>query len=272
MYKKEGLQKCFIIFSVIAITSCVLPAKSRAYIMPAEQIMGFMAAKFSKIKTLVITHSTSLINQDDHGPETVIKEKLWLKAPGFMYSYIEKEPGAEGTGSGLEQTGVRLIPDMSFRKIFMGNSRTGLKELLYSMGINVESVWYTRLDGVIAYQIGDKYQGGPRLLIEKDRFLPLLISYRLSGDSKRRLVNVRFEKYREIAGAWYPYQITYFLGQDMLERYTIIDLQLNVPIEPSIFENQGSGARARRDFEYSQDAQDEKRLKDIIRLLEEKYQ
>ena len=64
----------------------LLPGKGRAYVMPAEQVIGFMAVKFSKIKTLVITQSTHLVKKDDQGPETAIKETLWLKAPGFLFS------------------------------------------------------------------------------------------------------------------------------------------------------------------------------------------
>jgi len=268
---RKGLRKLFIVFSVIAAMACVLPGKVGAYVMPAEQVIGFMTVKFSKIKTLVITQSTHLVNQDDQRPETVIKETLWLKAPGFLYSEIEGETGSEGT-TGLGKTAIRLSPDMAFRRLFMGNSRKALLMLLSAMGINLESVWYTRLDGVIAYQIGDRYPGSPKLLIEKEKFLPLLISYKVSGDSAEKIVTVRFEEYKELAKGWYPYQITYSVGEDILERYSVIDLQVNVPIEPSVFEDRGAGARPVKDFEYSQDEAKENRLRDIIRLLKEKYQ
>ncbi len=268
---QKGPGKFFIVFLVIAAMACVLPGKGRAYVMPAEQVIGFMAVKFSKIKTLVITQSTHLVNQDDQGPETVIKEILWLKVPGFLYSEIEVKTDAEGT-AGLEKTAIRLSPDMAFRRLFMGNSRKALMMLLSSIGINLESVWYTRLDGVIAYQIGDRYAGSPKLLIEKERFLPLLISYRVPGGSGQKIVTVRFEEYKKLAEGWYPYQITYSVGEDILERYSVIDLQINVPIEPSVFEDRGEGARPLRDFESSQDEANENRLRDIIRLLKEKYQ
>jgi hypothetical protein len=268
---RKGLSKFFIVYLVIGAVACVLPVKGRAYVMPADQVIGFMAVKFSKIKTLVITQSTHLANKDDQGTETVIKETLWLRAPGFLYSEIEGETEAKGT-TGLEKTAIRISPDMAFRRLFMGNSRKALIMLLSAIGINLDSVGYTRLDGVIAYQIGDRYSGSPKLLIEKERFLPLLISYRVPGDSTQKIVTVRFDEYKKLAEGWYPYQITYSVGEDILERYSVIDLQVNVPIEPSVFEDRGAGARPVRDFEYSQDEANEKRLRDIIRLLKEKYQ
>lgn len=262
----------FVVFLIMAALACVFPAKGRAYIMPAEQVIGFMAVKFSKIKTLFITQSTHLVNKDDQGPETVIRETLWLKAPGFMYSEIEDKTEVEEGTTGLEKTAVRPSPDMAFRRLFMGNSRKGLLMLLSAMGVNLESVCYTRLDGVIAFQIGDSYAGSPKLLIEKERFLPLLICYRMAGASADKMVTVRFEEYRKLAEGWYPYQISYSAGEDILERYSVIGLQINVPIEQAVFEDRGAGARPVKDFEYSQDENDESRLRDIIRLLKEKYQ
>ena len=209
--------------------------------MPAEQVIGFASVKFSKIKTLVINQSTHLVKQDDQGPEKVIKETLWLKAPGYLYSKIEDEIGA-GSMSGSDIMPIRPSPDMAFRRLFMGHSRKGLMMLLSAMGINLESVSYTRLDGVIAYQIGDGYAGGPKLLIEKETFLPLLIRYRIAGDAAPKIVTVRFEEYKKFAEGWYPYQISYSVGEDILERYSVIDLQVNVPIEQAVFEDRGAGA------------------------------
>ena len=267
---RKRLGKCLVAFLVIAAMAWVLPEKGRSYVMPAEQVVGFMAVNFSKIKTLVITQSTHVVSQNDEGTETVLEERVWLKAPGFLQSEVEDHPAAEGM-PGSEKTTGRLSPDMAFRRLFMGNSGESLMMLLSAMGINLESVGFTRLDGVIAYQIGDRYTGSPKLLIEKERFLPLLISYRMPGDLAQKIVTVRFEDYRKLAKGWYPYQITYSVGKDILERYSVIDLQVNVPIEPSIFEDRGDGARPVRDFEDSQGETDENRLREIIRLLKEKY-
>jgi hypothetical protein len=62
------------------------------------------------------------------------------------------------------------------------------------------------------------------------------------------------------------------VGEDILERYSVIDLQVNVSIEQAFFEDRGAGARPLRDFEYGQEEADESRLREIIRLLKEKYQ
>ena len=267
---KKSVRKVFVFFLMITAVSFMVPGKSRAYVMPAEQLIGFMAMKFAKIRTLVISQSTHLINKEGQAPEKVIKETLWMKAPGIFYSQIERETVAEGA-NGLGNTEFRVSPDMAFRRLFMGQSSTGLMMLLSTMGINLETVSYTRLNGVIAYQIGDDDAGTPQLLVEKERFLPLLIRYRVSVDSARKMVTVRFDEYRKLANGWYPYQITYAVGENILERYLVDDLQVNVPVAPSFFEDRGPGARPVKDFEYSEGEADESRLRGIIRLLEEKY-
>ena len=152
--------------------------------------------------------------------------------------------------------------DMAFRQIFMAGDKNTIMALLSEMGINLNSVAFTRFDGVIAYRLGDEDARKPKLLIEKEKFLPLLLNYRLWGDSGEKTVTVRFDDYRKVAEGWYPYEIAIFAGEDLDERYFVTDLQANIPVDSSLFERR----------EEHKKPPDEDRLREIIDLLKEKYQ
>ena len=100
--------------------------------------------------------------------------------------------------------------------------------VLQDEGIRVDTVSLTRFDGKIAYSIGDKVEGSPRLLVDKDRFLPVLM---VLDD-----FSVQFSDYREIGEeTWYPYQIVYSSYGSTLEEYSVQDVTINPPLDVTQF-------------------------------------
>jgi hypothetical protein len=124
--------------------------------------------------------------------------------------------------------------DYAYRQIFLSNSASRLMALLLETGIDVQKVGYTRLDGVIAFQIGEIDQASPMLLVEKERFLPLLLSYKapsLGGG----LIRVKFLDYRKVQQAWYPFEILYSTADGITEKYTARSIKVNGPVNASLF-------------------------------------
>ena len=72
-------------FLVMTALGCAVPDRGDAYVMPAEQIVGMMAANFSKFKTLEITQSIHLPDLGDQEADTVLEEKIWMKSPAFFH-------------------------------------------------------------------------------------------------------------------------------------------------------------------------------------------
>jgi hypothetical protein len=256
---KKGLKQG-VSFLFIAILICVMTGKTRAYVMPAEQLVDLMTRNLPKFKTLVITQSTHLITPEDLEVQMVLEEKIWLKSPGFHHSEMMDQTGDWDTGTNRVRV-KRPSPDMAFRQIFMTGDKNTIMSLLSEMGINLNAVAFTRFDDVIAYRLGDEDAGKPKLLIEKEKFLPLLLNYRVWGDSGEKTVTVRFDDYREVVEGWYPYEIALFSGEDLEERYFVIDLKANIPVDPSFFERN----------EEHQPPPDEERLREVIDFLKKKY-
>jgi hypothetical protein len=249
---------------------CVVVVNAPAYIMPIEQLVGFVSANFSNFKTLVVSQSTRLVNPQSQGPESVFQERIWLKSPGFYY----REPVYASEGQGKEEDGpIAGIhnPDMSFRRLFMAGDGKTILEFLSEIGVNLGSITFTRFDGVIVYHIGDTGLENPKLLIEKERFLPMLLSYGRPAHSGEQMVTVRFEEYRKIEKGWYPYKIVYSTGNDMEEHYAIKDLQVNIPVTQTLSIIPGPGTLPAGNSENKPKPEEGKRLKEVIEALKKKY-
>jgi len=134
------------------------------------------------------------------------------------------------------------------------------------MGIDLEVVALDRFDGVTVYRIGDKALHTPKLLIEKKRFLPLFLSYMPPMGSRQEVVEVRLGDYRKMEGAWHPYHVSYVGENGLEERYLVLDLKLNVPVE--------SPPREAPELSLSKEEQgspEQKSMKELIRVFRQKY-
>lgn len=189
------------------------------YIMPSEQMLDFMAENFSNFKTMIIVQSTLQMSPES---EKIFMEQIQLKSPD-LFELKSLDRMADRT----------RLPYMAYRQLLIANTRTRLEQLLSMMGIKLEAVSLTRVDGVIAYRIGLKGDQIPKLLIEKERFLPLQIVYRMAGDTSEEVVTVRFQDYRKEGKGWFPFKISYSVDNKIREEYSIQNLQTNVPIYSS---------------------------------------
>ena len=270
MKSRRVFKRYFLALLITVFPVFVVAGNALAYIMPIEQLVGFMSANFSSFKTLVVSQSTRLVGPQSQGAESVFQERIWLKSPGFYY----REPVYASEGQGKEGDGPVAgshNPDISFRRLLMAGDGKTILEFLSEIGVNLGAITFTRFDGVIVYHIGDTGLENPKLLIEKERFLPLLLSYRLAANSGEKMVTVRFEEYRKIEKGWYPYKIVYSAGNDMEEHYAIEDLQVNIPVTQTLSIIPVPGTLPAGNFENKPKPEKGKRLKEVIEALKNKY-
>ena len=257
-------------FFFVAVLVCLMPMKSTAYIMPAEQLIDLVARNFSPFTTLIITQSTHIITPEDLEVQVVMEEKIWLKSPFFHYSELVDLPDGWSSNPSV-LTAARPSTDYIYRRLFMKNDKNTIMTLLSEMGIDLGLVAITRYNGIIAYRLGDKDPKGPKLLVEKERFLPLQLSYRRWGDSGHKTVTVLFNDYRKVAEGWYPFETAIFTEEEVEERCFVTDLVVNTPLESSLFDQYEERLPRPLDSEKETQAPEEGRLKEIIEFLKEKY-
>ncbi len=238
-----------------------------AYIMPTEQLLFLMGMNFSRFKTLIITQSTHLEYIQVQDTEVVLNEKIWLKVPDL---YRAETSGAQ-EGPDDKNTFVQEREpggDMFFRRLLMANDLETVFSLLSSVEVNTEFVSLMRFEGVGVYRLGDADPESSKLLIAKDTFLPILFCYQLQRGPDAKIVTVRFSNYQKQGKCWYPYEITYCAGEEILERYVIGNLQINSPVEQPLSEIVIEKTYSYPSFESSDE---DERLREIIDLLKKKY-
>jgi len=215
----------------------ILPTIVLPYILPSSQIMEIMANKFAPIKTLTITQHTKI--KDLHQEkETAFGEMVSLRSPYLYRSEIPGQPDKRLIIHNNSKT-LRIVNeritydeenyDFIYRFFLLSYDPERLLAMLNEVGINTDKVSLTRFEGTIAYLIGEKNEGSARLLVDKELFLPLLLKY---GDYR-----FRFSNYIEfMEHAWYPFQIVYSYKGEIIEEYTVMDIQANLPIDVSLFD------------------------------------
>ncbi len=269
---------------------CLTAGEISAYVMPLEQILSRVRKRFAAINTLIIEQATHVIRSREPLQETVFREKVWLKTPRYeRTTQMEAPPlpnaertppetaaGAASPAKNTEQPsdqGLRQPnPDTAFRWLLMSNPKGELSAFLTQLGIQIWDVGYDRCDGIVAYRVGTRDHDGPRLLVDKERYFPLLLSYVLPGDPDGRLVTVRFKDYRKDEAGWYPYEIEYALENAPTEIYFILNLTANASIEASFFERPMAPLPVPARPSVNVENTDDQRLKKIMQNLEKKYQ
>ena len=269
---------------------CLMIGEVCAYVMPLEQILQKVRKRFATLNSLIIEQATHVIQSRDPLWERVFREKVWLKTPRHertmkMVAPRLPNPGASAPktiyGSQSEGVNSEKLPDQAIRQtnpdavyrwLLLANPKGEISAFLSQLGIRIWDLGYDRCDGVVAYRVGARDPEGPRLLVDKDRFFPLLLSYMLPGDPEGRLVTVRFRDYRKNNAGWYPYEIEYALEDAPIEVYHILNLTANVPIQTSFFEKKIERFATPPGPPVNREKPEDQRLNRIMRNLEKKYQ
>jgi hypothetical protein len=232
-----AIKSSFLIVLSILISIALLPSMVSPYILPSSQIIAVMTKKFALIKTLTITQQTT-INDEYQDKEKTIKELVSLSSPYFYRSTILRKPGKRLVVHNRKET-LRIISnkiahdgesyDFMYRFLLLSQNPELLLEMLKEMGIDLEEVSLTRFEGTIAYLIGKKENGSAGLVIDKELFFPLLLKY---GDC-----HVRFSEYSEcMKHTWYPFQIIYACERGITEKYRVMNIKVNPPMDVSLFD------------------------------------
>jgi hypothetical protein len=230
----------------------------RGYILPSEQLIQFMVKKCSQFKTLVITQVTEVKIEEHEGEGMAYTSKIWMKSPNLYRDEILEKSGKEPEKR-----------EHSYLQLFMAKDEQRLRRFLLSMGIELTQVAFTRIDGVVAYRIGSKDPWHPKIVIEKERFLPLLITYLQPGQTPDGITTIRFSDYRKVDEGWFPYEIIRMADGKPLERQVVQSLQANTVIDPAIFEKGGQTFVLESAGEDGPSEDD--RLRRVIRSFEKKY-
>ena len=229
-------RKRSLLIAIPLVLAVLLPSTGLPYVLPSAQIIEFMTDRFAALKTLKILRVTTIKDFDDE-TEKAFGEIVEVMSPDLYRADVAGQPGTRlmarsgsRTLSVINGTIVKGFERNHFLYpfLFVAQDPQRILRVLQDEGIRLDMVSLTRFDGRIAYLIGDKVDGSPRLLVDKDRFLPLLL---VLDD-----FSVQFSDYREIAEkTWYPHQIVYSSNRTIVEEYSVQDITINPPLDVTQF-------------------------------------
>lgn len=229
-------RKTTLLIAISLISSLFSPAIGRSFVLPASQIIEFMTKRFEGLKALRITQLT-IVKDMDQDMERALGEIIEVVSPDAYRSEVVGQPGTRLTIQSGSRT-LRIVDnrlasesegnDFLYRFLLLDQTPARVQSKLRSMGINIDKVSLTRLDGTVAYVIGEKEGDNPRLIVDKERFLPLLLRY---GNA-----SFRFSDYNEIMeGTWYPYHIVFSSYGNIVEEYMAKEITANPPVDITQF-------------------------------------
>jgi hypothetical protein len=235
----------------LAVASPASKGQAEAYVLPSHQLLHFMAAHFSKFETLIITHS---VERESGEGILRFEETITMKSPDLLHAAPVEEIGNQTRGI-----------DRSFRSLFLANSQTRLRDLLRGAGVDLDRVSYTRVGGTVAYLIGARGAFSPRLAVGKGRFLPLAFFYPSGLTLGPEFIRVTFQDFRQVDQGWYPFEILCRSDAGWSERYSVLSIQVNAPVDPSLFHSLRTGPLP------AESPHKDERIGAIIKSLEQKH-
>jgi outer membrane lipoprotein-sorting protein len=241
-----------ILSRTIIFLSIIAPSIGHSYILPSTQIIQFMAKKYASVKTLQITQLTQTLHLDN-AKEVVFGELISLMAPDHYRSEVAGQPEKRIIVHNGGRT-IRIIEgEVDYRKekraflfyfLLLAQDKRHVLKKLEQLDINLDAVSLTRFEGRIAYLIGNKEDGSPQLLVDKDLFVPLMLRY--GG------VDAFASDFTELKPRlWYPRSILFsYTGTHIedyfQEEYRIKNIVINPSINASLFDISGTISRFRK--------------------------
>jgi hypothetical protein len=229
-------KKSSFLIAICLVIVLLAPEIGRPYVLPSTQIIRYMTDRYADIKALRIIQLTTIKDLDQE-TERAFGEIIETMSPDLYRSEVAGQPGTRliiHSGSKtLTIINGRTTTDLEtnsflYRFLFLAQSPKRIQKSLQAKGINLDKVSLTRFDGRVAYLIGDKDEGNSQLLVDKDRFFPLLLS---SGS-----FSFHFSDYREIMeDTWYPYRIDYSSDGIIVEEYRVKEITVNPPLDVTQF-------------------------------------
>lgn len=234
-----------------------------AYVMPPEQLLEFMSEKVPGCESMEIGWTASSSTLIEEGGGTV-EEIVWFRRPNLLRVLRDS-----GEVRGEDVAGL----EAGYLGLFCGDEKEA-ERLLIRLGVAGTRSSYTRHEGEVAYRIGSDSGGGPTLLLEKKRFLPLLLLFEPRDGKVGGFAKVRFRDYRKVGEGWFPFEILYDGPSGVTGAYTVRQVLFNRPPPErapkrssldSVSPSEDKGASQGRGESESD------RLKKVIRAFEQKY-
>lgn len=236
-------------FGLIVALEIILAPGASGYILPAEQLLEFVAENTSRVYNFRLD---ALIEN----PEPVAAG-VTLRRRAVFYAarpdYLRKEVLGTETGTVLVGSGKRFSiidgqvleeaarHEEIFPVLLLADSAETLAALLKAEGVDTTRVRLDRLGNEVAYVIGG---ASAQFWCTKDGFRPLRLLGRRSRSGVADTVDIRFLDFREVeAHIWMPSVIEFYRENKLCRRILVQQVQVNQHLPEQLFDLEAFAAR-----------------------------
>jgi hypothetical protein len=226
----------------------VLEGQGQCYLLPPQQIMGFVTQRTSKVYNFRLDATAESPDSTRPGVKTRTEIVYYAARPDFLRQEITSEAGSStvlaGSGRRLSVLDGYLLEEATrheeiFPILLFAKSTTALRRLLVDEQVDVNQVHLSRMGDQIAYVIGGPpgEPETPQFWCDKDRFWPLRLVGRRSQVGVVNLVDIRFLSYRQVAkDIWLPSIIEFYRNSQLFLRLVIEKTHHNQMFPQSLFD------------------------------------
>lgn len=248
-------------FGWILLTAlCVLPAvaaPAAAFVLEGPQILELMARQQDKLKSLQVTQT--LIRHDEAvaGAGAEFGETIAYQFPDRFRSDITavnlERLHVVNRDTALTVVDGRIAAESEtafdrYKDLLLHRGRTLLQNHLVRLGVDVAVTSFGRLGTDTAFVIGARYPdlSAPQVWIDQRHFRPVRFILPPASYSLETLpLDIRYENWRRINAVWYPRQILFYRGDQLVRELKISGLQKNPDFPAGFFDIQRLKARYR---------------------------
>jgi outer membrane lipoprotein-sorting protein len=221
---------------------------SHSYILPAEQILGFMIKQLGSARTLQIFQQTVIYDPSVEEGMREFDATLYYRYPDrFRYEVHTPEGehvcviGPEGAifVTNGEIVGERESPFDDFKDLLLYRQTGLLKKELSRVGVNLEVVSLGRYTDKICYVIGAKYpdESLPQVWIEKNTFRPIRYILIPGSPTDSDSEEVEYADYMSLGkDNWYPARILFYKNGRLAKMYVLKTFKINPELPPELFD------------------------------------
>jgi outer membrane lipoprotein-sorting protein len=219
-----------------------------SYILPAEQIIGFMIEHLGSARSVEIVQKAIIYNPELEGGMQELDGTLHYRRPDQFRSKLTG-PGIEqilvvSSGGAISVANGKIVAEAEssfdhFKDPMLYRQEDLILQRLSELNIDVETVSFGRFKDKIAYVIGAKYpdESVPQLWIDKETFRPIRFVVRGRGPHSPDLEEIEYSEYTPLdKKRWYPGRILFLQNGELIKMYVLDSFRVNPALPKELFD------------------------------------
>jgi len=219
-----------------------------AYVLQGPHILDLMIDKYGTAHSLLVSQSIHFYGDENRETPVQLNETLGYVFPELFRSDIKSDITQRIHIQAQDRTFILIDGQIEsdaetrfdlYKDILLIRSRKLLADRLNRFGVDVTVSSLGRFENRLAYVVGATYpnQTVPQIWVDKQTFLPFRwIVTRSVGENQNDALEVRYLKWQKWSNTYYPMQITFYQGGNLIREINVQDVRVNPTFDDTYFD------------------------------------